>query len=81
MKKSGVKAIKASVYLDEVKKNDKKPSDVMLNAIVDTNELVIGEQERLDRADVYVALLNNYMSIFGNAHIHFRSIAKGSFSA
>jgi hypothetical protein len=81
MKKSGTKAIKASVYLEAATKTDKKPSDVMLGAMVDTNELVLGEQQKLDEAEVLKASLDNYMSIFQNAHIHFRTISKGGFSA
>ncbi len=80
MKKSGTKAIKASVYLEAATKSDKKPSDVMLGAIVDTSELVLGEQQKLDEAEVLKSSLDNYMSIFQNAHIHFRTISKGAFN-
>lgn len=80
MKKSGTKAIKATIYLEAATKSDKKPSDVMLGAMVDTNELVLGEQQKLDEADVLKSALDNYMNIFQQAHCHFRNISKGAFS-
>lgn len=78
MKKSGVKAIRAAIYLEEVGKSDRKPSDVMLEAIVNRNELVQAEQLGHDEAEVLKNQLDNYMSVFGNAHIYFRNIGKGS---
>lgn len=79
MRKSGLKAIKAAVYLAEVHKADKKPSDVLLNAIVDADELVSGEQTRLDEAEVERDELERLYDIFLNAHIYLRGIAKGNF--
>ena len=79
MQKSGLKAIRSTIYLDEVSKADKKPSDVLLEAIVNINEVVQGQQNALDLSEVTRDELNRYYSIFQNAHIHFRSIAKGSF--
>ena len=79
MSKSGVKAVKAAVYLDEAGKSEKKPSDTFLQAKVDVNELVAAEQDRLDTAEVSRDLLHHYNSVFKEAHIHFRSIAKGTF--
>src|SRR5271165_5018523 len=52
MKKSGLKAIKASVYLHEVGKQDKKPTEAALTSLIDTNELVQGAQTDLDTAEV-----------------------------
>jgi hypothetical protein len=87
MRKTGVKAIKASVYMegaapaDPKKASDfKKPSDVLLNAQVDLNAVVQKEQDELDKAEVTRDELKNLLSVFHEAHIHFRSIAKGSFS-
>lgn len=79
MKKSGVKAIRAAAYLDEVARHDKKPSDSMLDNTVNASETVQDEQKKLDEAEVEYEYLENYMSIFREAHIHFRSIAKGKF--
>lgn len=78
-RKSGVKAIKAAVYMEAATKDPKKPSDVMLQAIVDLNDIVQGEQRAFDEAEVDFAELERYYNIFQNAHIHFRSLAKGSF--
>ena len=79
-RKSGVKAIRARVYLDEVAKNDKKPSDAMLNAIVDTNEIVNGEQAAFDKADVLRAELERKLDTYNQAHIHMRQLSKGTFN-
>jgi len=79
MRKSGVKAIKAAVYLDEAKKQDKKPSDVMLGALVDANDIVAGEQKRFDEAKADRDELERIYNVYREAHIHFRSIAKGRF--
>lgn len=80
MKKSGLKAVKAAVYMQEATKTDKKPSDSFLQAKVDMDEIVTGEQKVFDEAEVLRDSLSNYMNIFKDAHIHFRSIAKGAFS-
>lgn len=79
MRKSGVKAVKAAVYLEAATKGDKKPSDVMLGAIVDSDKLVNDEQAGLDEAEVNRNALDNYLSVCREAHIYFRSIAKGRF--
>lgn len=79
MRKSGVKAIKAAVYLNEVKKELKKPTEVMLQAIVDSNDLVQGEEEAFNIAEVDKNHLQNMFDIFHEAHIYFRGIAKGKF--
>lgn len=79
MKKSGVKAIKAAVYMEGATKGDKKPSDVLLQNTVDLHALVQQEQKSLDEAEVELDALQNYFNIFKEAHIHFRGIAKGRF--
>ena len=79
MKKSGVKAIRAAVYLNAVKGQDKKPTEAAITAIIDSDELVAAEQERFDLAEVERDDLKRYYDIFTNAHIHFRGIAKGQF--
>lgn len=76
MRKTGVKAIRAAVYLAEVQKSDKKPSDTLLEQIVNTDVTVRGEQESLDSAEVDRSTLQNYYNIFHEAHIYFRTIAK-----
>lgn len=79
MRKAGTKAAKAAVYLDEATKTEKKPSDVFLQALVDSNELVLGEQKRLDEAEVSRDELQNYFNIFKDAHIYFRGIGRGKY--
>lgn len=80
MKKQGVKAVKAAVYLSEVQAVEKKPSDVLLQARVDVNELVGSEQRVFDSAEVARDEIQNYLNVFRDAHIHFRGIAKGNFN-
>lgn len=79
MRKSGLKAVRAAVYMEAVTKADKKPSDVLLEQLVNTNELVNSEQDAYDKAEVERDHLERYFSVFNNAHIHFRGIAKGKF--
>ncbi len=79
MKKAGSKAVRAAVFLSEVGRHDKKPSDSMLENVVAVDEQVRDEQLKFDEAEVEYQALENYMSICREAHIHFRSIAKGKF--
>ncbi len=78
-KKSGLKAIKAAVYMEAATKDPKKPSDTLLDQLVTMNEIVVGEQQRFDEAEVLKNHLEHYMNIFRDGHIHFRGIAKGAF--
>jgi hypothetical protein len=78
MKKSGVKSLRAAAYLDECSKVEKKPSDVLLGAIVDSSPTVLEEQGAFDEAETARDELERLYSIYQNAHIHFRTIAKGS---
>lgn len=79
MKKSGLKALKAGTYLEAATGGEKKPSDTLLNNIVDDNDAVKLAQAEFDSAEVYKDELYNYFSIFRESHIHFRTIARGSF--
>jgi Lon protease-like protein len=78
MKKTGVKSLRAAVYLEECGKTEKKPSDVLLGAIVDSSPAVSSEQSAFDEAEAAKDELERLYSIYQNAHIHFRTIAKGS---
>ncbi len=80
MRKSGLKAVKASVYLAESKKGDKKPTEATLEALVNTNQLVSSTQTQLDESEVQRDILINYLSVFKEGHIYFRGIAKGNFN-
>lgn len=79
MRKSGLKAVRAAVYLEGATGSEKKPSDVLLNAQVDTNELVSGEQDAYDKAEVALAELERLHSVFREAHIFYRGVSKGRF--
>lgn len=78
MRKSGVKAIRAAVYLDAATKGDKKPTEAALSAIIDSDKLVIGEQRSFDEAEVERDNLERYYDVFGQAHVYFRQLAKGN---
>lgn len=79
MRKSGTKALKASVLLDAATKGDKKPADSLLTAIVDSDQMVQESQGGLDRAEVNVGELENYLHVFKESHLFFRSISRGKF--
>lgn len=81
MRKSGVKAVRAAIYLESAKPgaDGKKPTEAALTALLDSNELVNGEQTAFDEAEVAAEELERYYNIFQNAHIYFRGIAKGKF--
>jgi hypothetical protein len=79
MRKSGLKAVRASAYLEILSKNDKKPTEAQIGSIIDTNELVSREQDGFDKAEVERDHLKRYYDIFVNAHVHYRGISKGRF--
>ena len=79
MRKSGLKAVRAAVYMATCSIADKKPTETMLENILNTNELVQKEQDSLDTAEVERDDLKRYYDIFREGHIYFRGIAKGKF--
>lgn len=79
MKKSGVKAIRAAVYMKEATRGDKKPSDAFLQNLVETDETVGQIQDSFDTADVHREYLENYLSIFKDAHLYYRNLMRGRF--
>ena len=78
MRKSGLKAVRAAVYTDIKSKGEKLTVDAMEHSL-NMNDLVCGEQDALDNAEVDRDDLKRYYDIFQNAHIFFRGIAKGNF--
>ena len=80
MRKSGVKAVRAAVYMKACAESDKKPTENALENTMNTNELVQTEQDALDRAEVERDSLKRYYDIFRECHIYFRGIAKGNFN-
>lgn len=79
MRKSGNKSIRAAVYQEAVSKNEKKPTEAQLSAMVEMNELVTSEQNALDKAEVERDELERLYSIAREAHVYFRGVAKGRF--
>ncbi len=79
MKKTGVKAVRAAIYMDAASKGEKKPTEAALSAIVDTNDVVQSEQNSLDEAEVATSELQRIFSVFKEAHVHFRQLSKGKF--
>jgi len=75
-RKSGIKAVRAAVYLDIVQNSDKKPTEAQLTAQVDTNEIVQNEQNEYDKAEVSVAELERYYNIFRETHLYYRALMK-----
>lgn len=79
MRKSGLKAIKAAVYTNACKGVDKKPTEAMLAAIVDSDELVGGEQNAFDTAEVERDEFERLYNVYREAHIFLRGVSKGRF--
>jgi len=79
-RKSGLKAIRAAVYLEIVQGVEKRPTVDQIAATVDSHEIVQQEQNALDLAEVDRADLERYFDIFTNAHIFYRGVSKGNFN-
>lgn len=79
MRKNGLKAVKASVYMAAATAGEKKPSEGFLENLVTKDSVVQREQDAYDRADSYKESLTIYLGIFKDAHIYFRGIAKGRY--
>lgn len=79
MKKSGVKALRAALYLDIISKSDKKPTEAGISAMIDSDTIVQSEQQKYDEAEAAVAELERQYDICLNGHIFMRGLAKGRF--
>jgi hypothetical protein len=79
MKKHGVKAVRAAAYLEEVAKHEKKPAEGMLDHVVNMQNSVAKEERIFAESEVERDLYQNYLEIFKDAHLYFRSIMKGTF--
>jgi hypothetical protein len=79
LRKTGVKAVRAAIYLDIVQKAEKKPTEAQIEAIINVDKIVGSEQEAFDKAEVERDNLERYYNIFREAHIHYRGISKGKF--
>jgi outer membrane protein TolC len=78
--KSLLKEKKATLFVAKATESEKKPSDTLLNAIVDSNEEVAEAQNQLDSAEVERDELSRLFKIFNDAHIFYRGISKGKFN-
>lgn len=79
MRKSGLKAVRASVYIDAATKGEKKPTEAAIEATITTHEIVQSEQDSLDKAEVRRDELQRLFGVFKEAHVHFRQMSKGRF--
>lgn len=80
MKKNGMKAAKAQVYLDLCGKSEKKPSDTFLEQQVTLDKTANVAVDLYEYADARRENLMLFLGIFKDAHIYFRGIAKGNYS-
>ena len=76
MRKTGLKAIKAGVYMEAATKTEKKPSDTLLEHLVAQSDIVREIQNGFDTAEVEKDALQNTFNIFKEAHLYFRGISK-----
>ena len=77
--KATLKESKAKLFVTEATKGDKKPSDTLLNALVDSDGTINEVQQAFDEAEVERDEIFRMFSIFQNAHLHYRAISKGKF--
>lgn len=79
MRKVGLKAIRSVVYIKEASSSEKKPTEAAIDAKINMNELVQGEQNAFDQAEVIRETLQNNFNVFKEAHVFFRGISRGRF--
>lgn len=79
MRKSGVKAVRAALYINAKSDTSVKHTEGSITALLDSNEIVSGEQTAFDEAEVNKNELDRLYDIFVNAHIFYRGVAKGGF--
>lgn len=79
MRKAGLKAIRAAVYLEVSSKSEKRPTEATIAALVDSDDIVRNEQQAFDTAEVERDDLERYYNVFIQAHVHFRQVSKGNY--
>ncbi len=79
MRKQGVKAVRGGFYLKIIKREEKKPTEAMIAAEIETYEEVNAEEAQLSVAEVESARLKSMLDLFKDAHLYFRQICKGTF--
>jgi hypothetical protein len=80
MKKNGMKAARAQIYLDLCAGSEKKPSDTFLEQQVTLDRTVNLAVDLYEKADARRENLTLYLGIFKDAHVYFRGIAKGAYN-
>lgn len=81
MRKTGVKAIRAAIYLEERSKPEAKLTEGTLSAIIDSHQLVIEEQNSLDKVESERDELKRLLDVFSNAHVFYRNVMKGDYGS
>ncbi len=81
MKKNGMKAARAQCYMDICSAAEKKPTETAIESQITLAPLVNAAVDLFDRADARRENLTLYLSVFKDAHIHFRTIMRGAYSA
>lgn len=79
MKKHGAKATRAAIYMEELKKHEKKPAEAFLENAVNASDVVAKAEYDLAEAEVNVEHLWSYLGVLKEFHIHHRGIAKGTY--
>lgn len=81
MRKAGLKAVRAAVYREstDAPAGARRVTEAAMEHIINSNELVQGEHEDFDKAEVERDSLSRLYNVFREAHIYFRGIAKGRF--
>ncbi len=80
MRKNSVKSLRGQVYREAATAGEKKPTEAMLAALLDTNDEVKAEQLAYDAAETEAENLVRLYNTFKDAHIFYRGIAKGNFN-
>jgi hypothetical protein len=79
LSKSVVKEERGKLLYKEATTPEKKPSDTLLNALVDSNIDILACQMAYDKDEETANELERLYNIFREAHIFYRGVAKGKF--
>jgi hypothetical protein len=77
--KNSSKAVRASILYEAATTPEKKPSDSILQALVDKNSDVQATQTSFDEAEEDANELDRMYNIFRDAHVYYRGIARAKF--
>lgn len=79
MRKQGVKALRGKEYLTIVAAEEKKPTEAMIAAKIDSSADVNAEEEQLALAEVNASHLKSMLDLYKDAHLFFRQVCRGTF--